>query len=149
MYGIGHGGIESILIVGVSVLSTGIYAYFYPNVLSTTQLAQIASTPEWVVFAGVWERIFTIAFHIGMSILVLQSFREKQAWYLVVAIGAHFFLDFASIFATQFGIIQTEAIVAIFGAVAAWYTWTTWKQYKTAPEPAPATPENPSPASKV
>ncbi len=141
MYGAGHGGIESILLVGINVLATAIYAYFYPQIFTETQLAALSATPEWLVFIGLYERIAAITFHIGMSVLVLQSFREKQTWYLGVAIGAHFFLNFASVYATQFGIIQSELVVTAFAAVAAWYTWTTWKAYKTSHEPTQPTPE--------
>jgi uncharacterized membrane protein YhfC len=130
MYGAGHGGIEAILLVGVSVLSTAIYAYFYPQMLSTTQLASIATTPEWVAFIGLWERLMAMTFHIAMSVLVLESFREKQIWYLGVAIGAHFFLNFAAIYAIQWGILQSELVVTAFAVASLWYLWITWKNYK-------------------
>ncbi len=143
MYGAGHGGIESMLLVGVNVLATAIYAYFYPQIYTDAQLTLLSATPEWVVFVGLWERIAAMTFHIGMSVLVLQSFREKQMWYLGVAIGAHFFLNFASVYATQYGIMQSELVVTAFAVVAAWYTWTIWKGYKAAPEPTQVTTETP------
>ena len=138
MYGAGHGGIESILLVGVSVLSTGISAYFYPQMLSAAQLASIAATPEWIAFIGLWERLTAITFHIAMSVLVLESFREKQIWYLGVAIGAHFFLNFAAVYASQWGIIQSELVVTAFAAVSLWYLWLTWKNDKATASKAPA-----------
>jgi uncharacterized membrane protein YhfC len=147
MYGAGHGGIESILLVGVSVLSTAITAYFYPQTLSASQLSAIAATPEWVAFIGLWERLMAITFHIAMSVLVLESFQKKQIWYLGVAIGAHFFLNFAAIYAIQWGIVQSEIVVTAFAAASLWYLWMTWKNYKAAPTEAPAVqvPETPAP----
>lgn len=151
MYGVGHGGIESILLVGISVLGTAISAYFYPQTMSTTQLASIAATPEWVAFIGIWERLAAISFHIGMSVLILQSFRAKQPYYVGVAMAAHFFFNFSAVYASQFGIIQSEIIASIWGLVALWYVWTTWKTEKTAqvetpqPQQVPEAPTSPTP----
>jgi uncharacterized membrane protein YhfC len=141
MYGAGHGGVESMLLVGLNVLGTAIIAYFYPQNFTAAQLAVISATPEWTVFLGVWERLAAITFHIAMSILVLQSFREKQAWYLIVAVGAHFFLNFAAVYASQWGLIQSELVVTIFATVSAWYIWTTWKNYKATLTPTPQVPD--------
>jgi len=150
MYGAGHGGIESILLVGVSVLSTAISAYMYPQMYTTAQLAAIAATPEWVAFIALWERIATITFHVAMSVLVLESFKPGQGYYLGVAMGAHFFLNFTALYALQYGIVASEAVVTVWGAVGLYYLWTTWKSYKAAtaapPVEAPATPATPTPA---
>jgi uncharacterized membrane protein YhfC len=144
MYGAGHGGLESILLAGVSLLGSALVGYFYPQTLTTAQLTSLTLTPEWLPFISLWERLAAITFHVAMSVLVLQSFRQKQTWYLGVAIGAHFFLNFAAIYALQWGIIASELVTTAFAAVSLWYLWTTWKSYKTAsvPSVAPA-PENP------
>jgi uncharacterized membrane protein YhfC len=145
MYGAGHGGIESMLLVGVSVLSSAIVGYFYPQTLTSAQLVQLTTTPEWLVFIGLWERLCAMMFHMAMSILVLESFRQKQIWYLGVAIGAHFFLNFAAVYALQWGIVQSELVVTVFAVVALWYVWTTWKSYKATAVEAPATPASTMP----
>ncbi len=146
MYGAGHGGIESILLVGVSVLSTAISAYFYPQMYTSAQLATIAATPEWVAFIALWERIATITFHVAMSVLVLESFKPGQGYYLGVAMGAHFFLNFTALYALQWGIVQSEAVVTVWGAASLYYLWTTWKSYKAATAaPAVEVPSAPAP----
>jgi uncharacterized membrane protein YhfC len=151
MYGAGHGGIESILLVGVSVLSTAITVYFYPQTLTSAQLASIASTPEWVAFIGLWERLAAITFHIAMSVLVLESFRQKQMFYLGVAMGAHFFLNFSAVYAVQWGLVQSELVVSAFAIVSSWYLWKTWKSYKSVAVEAPVArvPEPPTPPTPV
>lgn len=146
MYGAGHGGIESILLVGVSVLSTAISAYFYPQMYTAAQLATIAATPEWVAFIALWERIATMTFHVAMSVLVLESFKPGQGYYLGVAMGAHFFLNFTALYAMQWGLVASEAVVTIWGAVGLYYLWTTWKTYQAAAAASPATPAMPTPA---
>lgn len=132
MYGAGHGGIESILLVGVSVLGTAITAFFYPWSIPADQLVAIAVTPEWVAFAGLWERLAAISFHIGMSVLVLQSFRKKQSIYLGVAVASHFFFNFTVIYTSQWGIVVSECVAMAWGLGALWYMWTVWKSEKEA-----------------
>ena len=151
MYGAGHGGIESMLLVGLSVLYTAVLVYFYPQTLATAQLNSIAATPEWYVLLGVWERLAAIAFHLGMSVLILQSFRQKQAYYVGVAIASHFFLNFTAIYAGQWGVIASEAVTTAWGAVALWYVWATWKSYKAemATVLVPQVPEVPAPPTPV
>lgn len=140
MYGAGHSGLESMLLVGVSVLSSAIVGYFYPQTLTSAQLTTLTTTPEWIVFIGLWERLCAMVFHIAMSVLVLESFRQKQVWYLGVAIGVHFFLNFAAVYALQWGIIQSELVVTAFAAGSLWYIWTAWKSYKAVAVEAPVTP---------
>ncbi len=151
MYGVGHGGMESILLVGVSVLATAITAYFYPQTLTSAQLNAISSTPEWVAFVGLWERLAAIAFHIGMSVLILQSLRQKQPYLVGVAVASHFFLNFTAVYASQWGIFASEAVTTAWGLVALWYVWTTWKSYKAEMAAAPVAqmPESPAPPTPV
>jgi uncharacterized membrane protein YhfC len=151
MYGAGHGGIESLLLVGFSVLATAVVTYFYPETLTTVQLNTIAATSEWVVLIGVWERLAAIAFHLGMSVLVLQSFRQKETYLVGVAIASHFFLNFTAIYASQWGVIASEAVTTVWGLVALWYVWITWKSYKAeiATAPVAQMPESPAPPNPV
>jgi uncharacterized membrane protein YhfC len=139
------------LLVGLSVLYTAVLVYFYPQTLATAQLNSIAATPEWYVLLGVWERLAAIAFHLGMSVLILQSFRQKQAYYVGVAIASHFFLNFTAIYAGQWGVIASEAVTTAWGAVALWYVWATWKSYNAEMSTAPVTqvPEVPAPPTPV
>ena len=151
MYGAGHGGIESILLVGLTVLNSAIAGYFLPQTLTAAQLASLSATPEWAPFIGLWERLFTIIFHIAMSVLVLESFRQKQTYYLFVAMGAHFFLNFTAIYALQWGIFQSETIVTLWGIASFYYIWTTWRSYKAAASEAHVAqvPEAPAPPTTV
>jgi len=147
MYGAGHGGIESILLVGIPVLSTAITAYFYPLSFTAAQLDAIAATPAWMAFIGLWERLAAISFHIGMSVLVLESFRQKQPFYVGAAMAAHFFFNFSAIYASQWGVLASEAVASVWGIISLLYVWTTWKSYKAAVTPTRVeqTPESPAP----
>lgn len=151
MYGAGHGGIESILLVGISVLSTAITAYFYPLSFTAAQLDAIAATPAWMAFVGLWERLAAISFHIGMSVLVLESFRQKQPLYVGVAMASHFFFNFSAVYASQWGVIWSEVVATVWGAVALFYVWTTWRSNRAAPSPSLAaqSPDAPAPPTPV
>ena len=151
MYGAGHGGIESILLVGISVLSTAITAYFYPLSFTAAQLDAIAATPAWMAFIGLWERLAAISFHIGMSVLVLESFRQKQPFYVGAAIAAHFFFNFSVVYASQWGAVSAEVVATMWGVVALWYVWTTWRSNQAAPSPSleAQSPDTPAPPTPV
>ena len=121
MYGVGHGGFESIFYVGATVLSTAFAVWLYPQIVPPALMATIAALPVWEPLVGVYERIFAISFHIGMSVLVLHSIIEGKPIYLGAAMAAHFLLDFTSVYMIQFGIFVPEVVVTIFGAAALYY----------------------------
>jgi uncharacterized membrane protein YhfC len=141
MYGIGHGGLESIVLVGggallslVSIIATS--AVFNQAALSAAQrhtvvaqFAALAAQPGWEPLLGGWERLWTLPFHIALSVVVLQVFRRKQLRWLWVAVGAHALFDFIAV-----GLIQTlskslpsltasliaEGFIAVVGLIAVW-----------------------------
>lgn len=104
MLGVGHGGIEAIL-VGVVVL------VFYVNMLvfrtvdistmiPADQLAAVQAqfnaywSAEWYnTLLGALERALTIPFHIAASVLVWQVFRRSQIRWLWISIGWHALLN--------------------------------------------------------
>jgi uncharacterized membrane protein YhfC len=101
MYGLGHGGIESILLVGLSVAaSLATYVLLAQGKLPqlpAEQAAQIsavlaAQTPLTALMGGV-ERIFTLVFHVAFSVLVLQCFLRGERRWLFYSIAAHFFIN--------------------------------------------------------
>src|SRR5690349_14022258 len=82
MYGIGHGGLESIVLVGllsalslVNILvSQSLDITKLPAAQQTAlhdQFATLAAQPGWLPLLGGYERLCVIAFHIAMSIVVL------------------------------------------------------------------------------
>ena len=72
-FGIGHGGIEAVLLVGVNAL----ILLFYPSsVVSSLSM-----------FAGGMERIFAMTCHIAWSVMVMKSVREKKIAMAVYSAG--------------------------------------------------------------
>jgi uncharacterized membrane protein YhfC len=128
--GAGHGGIESI-ILGVLVLLSFFNMMAYRNMdLSSLNLTQdkidIArqqiqmywSLPWYDSLLGAVERIFTIPFHIAASILVLQVFTRKpghqQLGWLFLAIIYHAIMDASAVIVVgKWGGYVAEAILGV------------------------------------
>lgn len=112
--GSGHGGIESILLVGVNVLVVGIYLLTNPSIIPQPQLDAIVGSPSYLALVGLYERIMVIIFHICLSVIVLMTFRTGRKIYFGSAIALHFMINFFSVMASQYGIILSELVVTIF-----------------------------------
>jgi uncharacterized membrane protein YhfC len=130
MAGAGHGGMESI-ILGVLVMLTYFNLMAYRNIdlsnlnLPAEQLAiarqQIQlywSLPWYDSLLGALERALTIPFHIAASVLVLQVFTRKPGHqallWLVLAILYHAAMDAAVVFInSEWGTYAAEAFLGL------------------------------------
>ena len=131
-YGVGHGGIEAIIIVGVSMINNIIYstminsgtidtvlavtpAEFQPALTVAVDALINTASPMFLV-SGV-ERIFAIGIHIGLSVIVFYAATQKgRAWLFPVAILLHALVDVPAAM-MQAGIISSILVVEIFVAV--------------------------------
>ncbi|MBQ3865094.1 MAG: YhfC family intramembrane metalloprotease [Clostridia bacterium] len=112
-YGIGHGGFEVILILGMTYIQYIVYAVMINTGVFGTVVEQVAAqapkqlaSVETVVnmltaFSfgdlgiALAERIFAVLFHIGASILVFYACRERRRfWLYPLAIVLHTAMDF-------------------------------------------------------
>lgn len=78
-FGFGHGGIEALLLVGLPVLSL----LFNPALGSIENISLVAGI----------ERFFAMAFHIGLSFIILVGIVKKKFIYVIVAILIHGLVD--------------------------------------------------------
>lgn len=124
MYGLGHGGMEAILLCGLTMTT---YLVLAVQAGSGAELgdygeavALIAATPAAMLAISGVERLIAICFHTALSVLVFQAaFRPGRLWLYPAAIGLHAGLDlFAA--AYQVGMISNiyvvEILVALFTA---------------------------------
>jgi len=140
MYGIGHGGIESIVLVGLlgllSLLNIVITSGLNLNMLTPSQHATVVhqfaalnAQPAWFSLLGGWERLWTLPIHIALSVMVLQVFQRKNIGWLWIAIFAHAIVDFTSVEIPQIlgasntTSLITEGVVALFGIIAIVIIW--------------------------
>ena len=107
-YGIGHGGIESILLLGVNFALLAVIAQFarsgnMPAILSLVKgdsaqaqqlLSQIGGFTPGTCVLTVIERVFALLMQIALSIFVFVAARDKtQRSYLPFAIALHAIAD--------------------------------------------------------
>jgi uncharacterized membrane protein YhfC len=122
-YGAGHGGIESILLVGVNVLSIGVVLLMSPEVLPPTQLDALLVTPVYLPLVGLYERIMVMIAQIGFSIMVLESIRKKDVKYLVVVIGLHALLNYLAVSIVGYGVLYSELLITGFALGLGYWTY--------------------------
>ncbi|MDR1237738.1 MAG: YhfC family intramembrane metalloprotease [Propionibacteriaceae bacterium] len=129
-YGIGHGGIEAILLVGLNMvaylalavmINTGSGPALPPVV--TDLLAQFDLSS--LLLGGV-ERVFAIVIQLTLSVLVWVAATQQGKWWLYpVAIVVHALIDVPAVL-LQIGmldIVSVELIVAALAAVLAVVGW--------------------------
>jgi ABC-2 type transport system permease protein len=112
MMGLGHGGVEAIL-VGV-IMAAGISAMW--NLDSVGLLPQGASAEEYatlqqqldvidqtplIALAPLVERLLALTAQVTLSVIVLTAFIKSQWLYVLVAILYHAFLDSVAVLGTE------------------------------------------------
>ena len=137
-YGIGHGGFEVILVLGINYIVYIVYAVMINTGTFQGIIDQVAEqapfqeeairalADQLAVFsfadigAGIFERVFAFLFHVGASILVFYAARDKgRFWLYPLAILLHTALDslaglnMAKV--VQLSAPALEAIVVAFG----------------------------------
>jgi uncharacterized membrane protein YhfC len=166
MYGTGHGGLESMLLVAGLGALTLVNLFLIPTLnLSSLpteqqrqivdQFAAIAAQPGWLPLLGAYERLCAITAQIALSVVVVQVFRRRQIRWLWIAVLAHFAFDFAAVGVAQglplIGMsdatviaLAAEGVVSI-GALVALWTIFVLRDKPAAPsqvaEPASAPPD--------
>ena len=143
MYGLGHGGIESMLLVAGLVTVTLIQVLALARTdlstlpltaeqraLAAQQLAAIAAQPGWAPLLGAWERLWTIPLHVALSLVVLQVFLRGSLRWLWLAILIHALVDLLAAGVTPIlqlrgmpALLVPEAIVTVVGLLSLWAIW--------------------------
>lgn len=140
MYGIGHGGLESMLLVGglrilqlYNIVFNSLTGLRLLNsaqrIAAEHQLAQINAAPAWIPLLVAWERLWTVPIHIGLSIIVLQVFRRHDILWLWLAVLLHAFVDSTALLVPRWlGTGPTtsliiEGTIMVYGIAALWITW--------------------------
>ena len=116
MYGLGHGGIEAILLVGVVMINNIIYSILInqealsliikdPATLATTlnSLSVLSTTPALYFLMGGVERISAIILQVSLSVFVFMSVKYRGKKHLFfIAILIHAVVDFTVVVLAHF-----------------------------------------------
>ena len=125
-YGIGHGGAEAILLVGLTMAGNLILAAAVsaggitdPAVLELAE--QLASTPAGTFLWAAFERFGAIILQLSLSVLVFAAVREHgKKWMFPTAILIHAAIDFIAVVSnTYLPAAATEVIVLVSAAIVA------------------------------
>lgn len=107
-YGIGHGGIESVIVAGIGALnSISIVLLVNSGVLMQSvsdmglgqmktielQVSALAGYGAVTMLLEVFERIVAMVLHIALSLVVFQAVHESKIGYLLLAIILHAVFD--------------------------------------------------------
>ena len=151
-FGVGHGGIEAIALVGFtninnvvlsSMINNGQFnqiAAVLPADSAQQLLSQMTSAQPFDVYLGGIERILAFIIQIALSLLVLMAVRNRKPWILGVAVLAHMFVDAPVVILPQvFGasIYGIEIFVAVVAVLALVFIILSRRAFT---EPAPIKP---------
>jgi len=129
MYGAGHGGIEVLLILTLTMFSNLVLALMANSGGLETILASAPEQAEALTDAigvlaalrpgdlalGVIERISAMGIHICLSVVVFYAVRKKCVLSFLIAVALHAAVDFSLVFAVL-GIVGNLAIEGILFA---------------------------------
>jgi uncharacterized membrane protein YhfC len=133
MFGAGHGGIESVLFVGLiagvvllnmAVLQGSDLDAWHRPAGQAAQLGQQLDAywgQAWTTpLLASAERLFSIIFHIGMAVLVLQAVTRRQPSYWLLAIGLHTAVNALGLITlnADWSLVATEGVIGIFALLA-------------------------------
>lgn len=134
-FGIGHGGIEAILLVGLSFINNIFYSFSINSGTLDSITAnlpsdavyllknQLINTPSHLFLAAGVERIFAIALQIAFTLVVLYGVKKKAFKYVVLAIGLHFLVDspLPLLMSSGLNLWVIEIFVGICAAIALYF----------------------------
>lgn len=150
MLGAGHGGIEAILLGLLSVVSfAGLLVTARSEAIFNTipadqqavindSLAEILNLPWYGLLLGALERVFALAAHLALSVMVLQVFLRRSILWLFLAIAYHAAFNMLAVVAvTRAGPYVTEALLGVMSLVSLFIIFRLREPEPVEPEPSP------------
>lgn len=112
-FGLGHGGIEAILFVGIALVLTN------PMLIDSQQL----------LMSGL-ERFSAIIFHLGFSVLVYQMIFKSKKINLLYAISLHTLVNFVSVVLMMNGVNMwiIEGVLFFFAIIMIIFIKSQWRE---------------------
>lgn len=145
MYGVGHGGVEAIMLMGMVSVNNLLTSAMINNggisevmaqldaataQLTYEQLTALWQTPAFMFYMGGVERVSALALQIGLSLFMFRAVKNGRRDCLLLAYGLHFLVDFLTVIAA--GLLPTLAVelaLIVISAAALWYAFgICWKE---------------------
>lgn len=142
MVGLGHGGIEAMILGAMAALSIAALLGLRETDLSTLnltaeQLAQVTRQLDLVSGSSLLaavplvERLLAISLHVAVSLLIWMAFRFRQPLFAVAGILYHSFVDATVVYAGQFidNVWLLEGLVSLLALPGLAFIWWTFRRY--------------------
>lgn len=100
--GLGYGGIENVMLVGLSLISTFWAMITNLNIDPATtslspemvaQLAELWQVPFYIPLAVALERLGALVMQLTVTVLILQVFKRDNKWFLAAAMGVELLVN--------------------------------------------------------
>lgn len=147
MYGVGYGGIEAMIIVGLTTVSNLINSYmintglmekslelFDSDIKQQTidQLSLLWTTsPVDFYMAGV-ERVVAITLHLSLSYIVYRAVKDGKIQLLFLSIALHAFADFVTVLVAGYApIIVVEIVLIVIVSIIAVFVYKKFSVEQT------------------
>lgn len=143
-YGIGHGGIEAVIMVSIPFIANIANSILInqggltSSVLPAEAVAQLqviapalVNTPSFMFLIGGVERVFAIMLHIALSLMVLYGVNRKKIGYLFLAMLAHGLVNFIAVYLMQYvNVFVSEGFILIVAILSTVYVVKMQKAFE-------------------
>ncbi|MCL1847866.1 MAG: YhfC family intramembrane metalloprotease [Coriobacteriia bacterium] len=141
MYGVGHGGMEVLLVLSLSMVSNLVLVFMFNSggmealapyaapdqiELLAQSMDELAKASPLYLSVGLIERISAMCIHISLSVIVFCAVRQRKWLYFLLAIGLHTLAD-ASTALYVGGYVGVWGIEAILAGVAVCFALIAWR----------------------
>ena len=138
MYGVGHGGTEAIILVGLTMIgyfvvsifiNMDILSRFIPDestlIATYDSFRAISESSSPVFLISGLERVFAICLQIALSVIVFQAIMTKGKGYLFfIAILIHAFVDFVAVILMNYiDMILVETAVFVMTVAVSFFAY--------------------------
>jgi len=131
LVGVGHGGVEAVLL-GFVALASIVSMIAMRNVdlstlgipadqieLAKQQVTDFWSAPMYMAFLGLIERVFAVSLHLSLSMMVLYSVAYKKPSWFWIAILWHAIVDALAVYLMPtLGTLGIEAVVGVCAIIS-------------------------------
>ena len=146
IYGVGHGGIECFVVLGMTMISNIVMAMMINNGngeamlqglegenLASAQglIMTLVNTAPFQFLAGTFERAAAMILQLSMSVLVFFAVKKHKDSYLLYSLLIHFLADFLTVLLADRSLILAEAAVFTIAILAALFAKKVWDEEHT------------------
>ncbi len=128
MYGVGHGGIEAILVGGMAcisniatsfMLSSGaLDSMMESDAATAASLIQLVELPAWQFLLAGMERLSAIILHICLSYIVYLAVKKNKIMLLILAIFLHAITNALTVIAAAYIPVLLVEIILLAAVIA-------------------------------